>query len=199
MLELANILNHASHRSLVVLDEIGRGTSTYDGLAIARAVVEHLHNAPALGCRTLFATHYHELIDLARVLPRVRNYNVAVDDDGERVVFLHKIVPGGADRSYGIHVARLAGIPKAVTRRAEELLAELEKGRAGKGTGRNGRAARQLRELLQPSLFGEPDGLSQELAALDLLAMTPMEALNQLFELQRKAQALTALRSGRSE
>jgi DNA mismatch repair protein MutS len=162
-------------------------------------VVEHLHNAPALGCRTLFATHYHELIDLARVLPRVRNYNVAVDDDGERVLFLHKIVPGGADRSYGIHVARLAGVPKAVTRRAEELLAELEKGHTGRGPGRNGRAARQLRELLQPSLFGEPDGLSHDLAAMDLLAMTPMEALNQLFTLQRKAQALTAPRSGRSE
>src|SRR6185437_11543396 len=112
MLELANILNHASRRSLVVLDEIGRGTSTFDGLAIARAVVEHVHNAPALGCRTLFATHYHELIELARVLPRVRNFNVAVEEDGERVTFLHKIVPGGADRSYGIHVARLAGIPK---------------------------------------------------------------------------------------
>ena len=187
MLELANILNHATQRSLVVLDEIGRGTSTYDGLAIARAALEHLHNAPALGCRTLFATHYHELIELASVLPRIRNYNVAVDEVGERVVFLHKIVPGGADRSYGIHVARLAGVPKAVTRRADELLTDLEKGRAGKGAGRVNRAARQLRESLQPSLFGEPDGLSQEIAALDVLAMTPMEALNRLFELQRRA------------
>ncbi|HEY8743835.1 MAG TPA: DNA mismatch repair protein MutS, partial [Chloroflexota bacterium] len=187
MLELANILNHATCRSLVVLDEIGRGTSTYDGLAIARAAVEHLHNAPTLGCRTLFATHYHELIDLAAILPRVRNYNVAVDEDGERVVFLHKIVPGGADRSYGIHVARLAGVPKAVTRRAEELLTELEKGRSGKGANRPGRASRQLRESLQPSLFAGPNGLNQEIAALDVLAMTPMEALNRLFELQRRA------------
>ncbi|MGI8916145.1 MAG: DNA mismatch repair protein MutS [Chloroflexota bacterium] len=199
MLELANILNHAGRRSLVVLDEIGRGTSTYDGLAIARAAVEHLHNAPTLGCRTLFATHYHELIDLARILPRVHNYNVAVDEDGERVIFLHKIVPGGADRSYGIHVARLAGVPKAVTRRAEELLTELEKGRVGKGYGRNGRATRQLRESLQPSLFGEADGLHQEITALDVLAMTPMEALNQLFALQRKALGFTAPHSGPSE
>jgi len=189
MLELANILNHATRRSLVVLDEIGRGTSTYDGLAIARAAVEYLHNAPTLGCRTLFATHYHELIDLAAILPRVRNYNVAVDEVGERVVFLHKIVPGGADRSYGIHVARLAGVPKAVTRRAEELLTELEKGRAARGSGRTGRASRQLRETLQPSLFAEPDGLNQEIAALDVLAMTPMEALNRLFELQRRARS----------
>jgi len=188
MLELANILNHATRRSLVVLDEIGRGTSTYDGLAIARAVVEHLHNAPALGCRTLFATHYHELTELARVLPRVRNFNVAVAEEGERVVFLHKIVPGGADRSYGIHVARLAGVPKAVTRRAGELLTDLERGRQPRGYSARAGSARKVRESLQLTLFGEPDGVSKELADLDVLAMTPMEALNRLFELQRKAQ-----------
>ena len=114
MLETASILNHATSRSLIVLDEIGRGTSTYDGLAIARAVAEHIHNHPRLGCKTLFATHYHELTRLADFLPRVRNYNVAVSEERGEVVFLRRIVPGGADRSYGVHVARLAGLPGSV-------------------------------------------------------------------------------------
>ena len=122
MEETANILNHATPRSLIILDEIGRGTSTYDGLAIARAVVEYIHNSPRLGgAKTLFATHYHELTELEKILPRVKNYNVAVHEDGEKVVFLHKIVPGGADRSYGIHVARLAGLPRAILRRSEDI------------------------------------------------------------------------------
>ena len=113
-------------RSLLILDEIGRGTSTYDGLAIAWAVVEYIHNHPGLRAKTLFATHYHELTELAERLPRVRNYNVAVAEQGDSVVFLHKIVPGGADRSYGIHVAQLAGLPRPVVTRAQEILAELE-------------------------------------------------------------------------
>ncbi len=126
MVETANILNHATPRSLIILDEIGRGTSTYDGLAIARAVVEYIHNHPRLGAKTLFATHYHELTELERVLPRVRNYNVAVMEEGEELVFLRKIVPGGADRSYGIHVARLAGVPRSIVQRAGDILRELE-------------------------------------------------------------------------
>ena len=126
MLETATILNHATPRSLVILDEIGRGTSTYDGLAIARAVAEFIHNHPRAGCKTLFATHYHELTQLADVLPRVRNYNVAVAEEDGEVVFLHRIVPGGADRSYGVYVARLAGMPAAVVNRAWEVLTELE-------------------------------------------------------------------------
>ncbi|CAI7990861.1 DNA mismatch repair protein MutS, partial [Geodia barretti] len=126
MVETAAILNQATHRSLVILDEIGRGTSTYDGLSIAHAVVEHLHNNPRLGCKTLFATHYHELTDLAATLPGVRNYRVAVSEDDGQVAFLRRIVPGGADRSYGVHVANLAGMPKAVVNRAQELLAALE-------------------------------------------------------------------------
>jgi hypothetical protein len=130
MTEAANILNNATERSLVILDEIGRGTSTYDGMAIARAVVEYLHHRPEVGAKTLFATHYHELVDLANQLPRVRNENVAVAEEDGRVVFLHKIVPGGADRSYGIHVAELAGLPKAVVQRAREVLAALEDGSA---------------------------------------------------------------------
>jgi len=111
MTETAYILNHATRASLVILDEVGRGTSTYDGLSIAQSVVEHLHDSPRLGCRTLFATHYHELTALAESLPRVRNQRVEVLEEGETVRFLHRVVPGGADRSYGIHVAALAGLP----------------------------------------------------------------------------------------
>src|SRR6185437_5078643 len=128
MVETAAILHHAMSRSLVVLDEIGRGTSTYDGLAIARAVVEQLHNSSRLGCRTLFATHYHELTELEKILPRVRNCRVDVLEEGDSVVFLHRVVRGGADRSYGIHVAQLAGMPRSVVRRAREILQDLEDG-----------------------------------------------------------------------
>ena len=124
MTETARILNNATPRSLVVLDEIGRGTSTYDGLSLAWAIVEHLHDH--VGCRTLFATHYHELTDLASTLAAVTNLNVSVKEWEDHVVFLHKIVPGSADKSYGIHVARLAGIPRVVNERAKQILAQLE-------------------------------------------------------------------------
>ncbi len=126
MVETANIMHNATARSLVILDEIGRGTSTYDGVAIAWAVVEYLHNHPRLKPRTLFATHYHELTDLSEVLPGVRNYNVAVSEEGGNVVFLHKIMPGGADKSYGIHVAGLAGMPRPIVQRAGEILEKFE-------------------------------------------------------------------------
>ncbi|MGH2522629.1 MAG: DNA mismatch repair protein MutS, partial [Anaerolineales bacterium] len=126
MVEAANILHHATARSLLVLDEIGRGTSTYDGLSLAWAIVEYVHNHPRLKSKTLFATHYHELTDLAALLPGVRNYNVAVTEEGDRVIFLHRIIPGGADRSYGIHVAQLAGLPRPVIARAQEIMAQLE-------------------------------------------------------------------------
>ncbi|MBM2832735.1 MAG: mutS, partial [Dehalococcoidia bacterium] len=126
MVESANILHNATSRSLIILDEIGRGTSTYDGLSIARAVAEYIHNHPRLGAKTLFATHYHELVELAGYLPRVRNFNVAVTEEEGKVIFLRKVIPGGADRSYGIHVAQLAGLPRSVIRRAEEVLVELE-------------------------------------------------------------------------
>ncbi len=126
MIETANILNHATNRSLLILDEIGRGTSTYDGLSIAWAVVEYIHNHPRLRARTLFATHYHELTQLSELLPGVRNYNVAVTEADNNVVFLHKIVAGGADRSYGIHVGQLAGLPRLVVQRAVEILKQLE-------------------------------------------------------------------------
>jgi DNA mismatch repair protein MutS len=124
MTEAANILNNATPRSLVILDEIGRGTSTYDGVSLAWAITEHLHDA--VGCRSLFATHYHELAQLANTLPRLRNYNVQVQELADEVIFLHKIAPGNADKSYGIHVARLAGVPGPVLTRAEAVLATLE-------------------------------------------------------------------------
>ena len=127
MLETASILHNATERSLLLLDEIGRGTSTHDGLAIARAVIEHLHHRPGGTPRTLFATHYQELVALARTLPRVENRSLAVVEQGGEVVFLHRIVEGGADRSYGVHVAALAGLPRAVVARARELLRELER------------------------------------------------------------------------
>jgi DNA mismatch repair protein MutS len=124
MTETANILNNASPRSLIVLDEIGRGTSTFDGLSLAWSIVEHLHNA--VGAKTLFATHYHELTELAQRLPRLRNFNVAVREWRDSIVFLRKIVEGGTDKSYGIHVARLAGVPKEVLERAKQILVNLE-------------------------------------------------------------------------
>src|SRR5205807_4958598 len=130
MTETANILHHATSRSLIILDEIGRGTSTFDGLSIAWAVAEYLADRNRIGARTLFATHYHELTDLARTHAGVRNYNVAVRERGEDILFLRKIVEGGADRSYGIHVARLAGLPGDVVARAEDVLKRLESGSA---------------------------------------------------------------------
>ncbi|MDI6858734.1 MAG: DNA mismatch repair protein MutS [Dehalococcoidia bacterium] len=183
MLETANILNNATPRSLVVLDEIGRGTSTYDGLAIARAVVEHLHNVGARAAKTLFATHFHEMVELASSLPRVKNYNVAVTEEGGRVVFLHRILPGGADKSYGIHVAELAGLPKAVLQRAREVLAALEStdGRSPV-EGRRRREERQQLPLLAP-----PSKLLEELADLDIDSMTPLEAIARLYELRGRA------------
>ncbi|MEY2880235.1 MAG: hypothetical protein RLZZ15_2615 [Verrucomicrobiota bacterium] len=124
--EPANILNNATDRSLIILDEIGRGTSTYDGLAIAWSVVEHLHRDPARGPRTLFATHYQELTQLEKHLPRLRNFSVAVKEWNDEIVFVRRVIPGAADRSYGIQVARLAGLPLTVIERAKTILAKLE-------------------------------------------------------------------------
>ena len=187
MLETASILNHATPRSFIILDEIGRGTSTYDGLAIARAVAEFIHSHPRLGCKTLFATHYHELTQLAESLPRARNYNVAVSEDRGEVVFLRRIVPGGADKSYGVHVARLAGLPGGVVNRAWELLRELESTdrRAGaadrRGYGKREPAPRQL------ALLAATPPVLEELLALDVDSLTPIEAINKLYEFQEQA------------
>ncbi len=175
MVETANILNHATPRSLLVLDEIGRGTSTYDGVSIAWAVIEYIHNHPNLRAKTLFATHYHELTQLADLLPGVANFNVAVSEADGEVVFLHTIVPGGADRSYGIHVAQLAGMPRPVIQRAGEILQELEAS-SGKAVRIEPHAAQQL------ALFPETNPLVEELEALDLNTLSPIEALNRLYE-----------------
>ncbi|HMQ55536.1 MAG TPA: DNA mismatch repair protein MutS, partial [Anaerolineae bacterium] len=186
MVETAAILSQSSNRSLLILDEVGRGTSTYDGLAIARAVVEYIHNNPRIRAKTLFATHYHELTELAKYLPHLRNYNVAVSEEGGRVVFLHKIVPGGADRSYGIHVAQIAGIPKAVIDRANEILEELE-GNADFTQRRD--KTRQAFSGVQMTFFGpETDPLVEELKTLNVDAMTPLEALNKLYGLKQQAE-----------
>jgi DNA mismatch repair protein MutS len=179
MVETANILHHATRRSLLVLDEIGRGTSTYDGLAIAWAVIEYIHNHPRLRARTLFATHFHELTRLAEVLTGIRNYNVSVAEDAGKVVFLHRIVPGGADRSYGIHVAELAGLPRPVINRAQEMLTLLES-RSREVHAQDDQSARQL------VLFPEVNPLLAELAKLDLASITPLEALNRLYQWQQR-------------
>jgi DNA mismatch repair protein MutS len=185
MTETAAILHNATRRSLVVLDEIGRGTSTFDGVSIAWAVAEHLHDA--VGCRTLFATHYHELQDLARERPRVRNLTVAVREVGDEVVFLRRLVAGGASRSYGIEVAKLAGVPAEVLARAREILKNLEalevdeRGRAALARGGERRASAPRAQL---GLFAAPDpvaeALRRELAGLDLDRLRPLDALNLL-------------------
>jgi len=182
MTETANILNNATTRSFIILDEIGRGTSTYDGLSIAWAVVEFIHNHPDLGARTLFATHYHELVDMANTLPRVKNFNVAVAEEGDKVIFLHKILPGSTDRSYGIHVAQLAGLPKSVIVRAQEVLAELESHVDKKSKISRRKAAPQL------PLFPKSSLLADELAKLDVDSVSPLEAITRLYELKRMAQ-----------
>ena len=179
MVETASILSHATTRSLLILDEIGRGTSTYDGVSIAWAVVEYLHNHPDLRSKTLFATHYHELTQLSELLPGVRNYNVAVSETDGRVIFLHRIVPGGADRSYGIHVGQLAGLPKPVIQRASEILKKLEMS-SGKAVRLDPESARQL------ALFPETNPFVDELKEIDVNELSPIEALNKLYEWKKK-------------
>jgi DNA mismatch repair protein MutS len=174
MTETANILNHATRASLVVLDEVGRGTSTYDGVSIAQAVVEHLHDTPRLGCRTLFATHYHELTALADRLARVRNERVEVLEEGSTIRFLHRVVPGGADRSYGIHVAALAGLPPQLIARARAILGELERQRPLEP------AEQQLGLPLAPA----EDPLREKLGSIELDRLSPLEALQKLYELR---------------
>jgi len=190
MNETANILNNATPQSLILLDEIGRGTSTFDGLSIAWAVTEFLHENPARAAKTVFATHYHELTELETMLPRVRNYNVLVKEYGEKIIFLHKITPGGSDRSYGIQVARLAGIPKDVIARAREVLNNLETGEftadhlPALALGKMAPTDKLKREQL--SLFAEapPNPALEKLKEIDLDKLTPLEALKLLYELK---------------
>ncbi len=180
MAETAALLQAATSRSLLILDEIGRGTSTYDGLAIARAVIEYIHNHPRLNCKTLFATHYHELTELEKILPRVRNFNVAVEDQDGSIVFLHKLVPGGADRSYGVHVAQLAGMPRSLINRASEILKDLE------DNGSDFEIKRRWGQRALPGLIA-PHPALETLRALKVNELTPMEAMMKLYELQRLA------------
>jgi len=190
MVETANILNNATPRSLILLDEIGRGTSTFDGLSIAWSVAEFIHETPRIAAKTIFATHYHELTELELVLPRVRNYNVAVKEWGDRIVFLRKIVPGGCDHSYGIHVAQLAGLPRPVILRAREILANLESGSLDpdKGPRLAHHRVETERPVEQLSLFAElENSLREELKKLDPNQLTPLEALNKLEELRQLA------------
>ena len=181
MVETAEILHNATRRSLLILDEIGRGTSTYDGLSIAWAILEYLHNHPRLQPRTLFATHYHELVVLADTFPLIANYNVAVAESGESVTFLHHIIPGGADQSYGIHVAQLAGLPRDVINRAQQLLGKLEESAPNAAI-----APSHLKTTQQIALFPAASPLLTDLQQLDVLTMTPLEALNKLYEWKRQ-------------
>jgi DNA mismatch repair protein MutS len=190
MSETSAILHTATARSLVLLDEIGRGTATYDGVSIAWAVSEHLHEH--IGCKTVFATHYHELTQLADELTALRNYNVEVREAGEQILFLHRLQPGGADRSYGIEVGRLAGLPAPVLARAREILALLEGEQLARSAGGGRRAAGRdaakdavMRDQL--GLFAGTHPLVEQLAALDTNAMTPLQALTALASLAEQA------------
>jgi DNA mismatch repair protein MutS len=191
MEETANILNNATARSLVIMDEIGRGTSTYDGLSIAWAVVEYLHDFDQAGVKTLFATHYHELVELAGIKTRVRNFNIAVKEWGEKIIFLRKLIPGGTNRSYGIQVARLAGIPEVLVRRANEILSRIEEhapdgSRVGESLSVSGDG---IRKPVQLDLFRSMENeIIAQLTRVDVNGTTPMEALALLQKLQDKIQ-----------
>ena len=198
MNEVANILRNATSKSLLILDEIGRGTSTFDGLSIAWAVVEYISNSKLLGAKTLFATHYHELTELEGKISNVNNYCIAVKEKGDDIVFLRKIVKGGADKSYGIQVAKLAGVPNPVINRAKEIVEELVtaditgkvKDIAVQGSETKKKTQKKLDEvdLTQFSLFDtvKDDDVLNELKELDISHMTPMDAMNKLYQLQNK-------------
>ena len=199
MNEVANILRNATANSLLILDEIGRGTSTFDGLSIAWAVIEHISNKKLLGAKTLFATHYHELTELEGKIGNVNNYCIAVKECGDDIVFLRKIVKGGADRSYGIQVARLAGVPDMVIDRAKEIAEQLSDNDITekvqniavdhKGEGKAKKAPRYDEvDLAQMSLFDTVSDADvvKELTELDITVMTPLDAMNTLYRLQNK-------------
>ncbi len=196
MTEVANILRNATANSLLVLDEIGRGTSTFDGLSIAWAVVEHISNPKILGAKTLFATHYHELTELEGKLNNVNNYCIAVKERGDDIVFLRKIVPGGADKSYGIQVAKLAGLPESVLNRAKVIVEELSandisdiaKNISPEISSKKKKTVLDEVDLAQMSLFDtvKDDDIINELKELDINNLTPHEAMNKLYDLQNK-------------
>ena len=183
MAEVASILKYATSRSLLILDEIGRGTSTYDGMAIARAVLEFAANPKKLGAKTLFATHYHELATMEDKLPNVKNYNIAVKKRGDQMIFLRRIVPGATDDSYGIEVAKLAGLPTAVVSRAREILAELETGvmPASQSTA----PADDQVSMAELSY----QRIAAALRTVNVETLTPIEAMNELYQLKKMLDA----------
>ena len=199
MTEVANILRNATKNSLLVLDEIGRGTSTFDGLSIAWAVIEHISNTRLLGAKTLFATHYHELTELEGTIAGVKNYCIAVKEQGDDIVFLRKIVRGGADKSYGIQVAKLAGVPESVILRAKEIAEELSDADI---TARAKEIAEVSSNIAQRKVVPKPDEVDmqqlsffdtvkdddiiKELSELEINSMTPVDAMNTLYRLQNK-------------
>ena len=185
MNEAASILNNISERSLILLDELGRGTSTYDGISIAWAIVEYIHDHPKYRAKTLFATHYHELNEMEKTFERVKNYNVSVREVEKKVLFLRKLVPGGSNHSFGIHVARMAGMPKSVVTRAENILRDLEKSRRSVETD----VKPQSQSGIQLSFFQLEDpvlkDIRDQIKNLDIDNLTPIEALNKLNDIKR--------------
>jgi DNA mismatch repair protein MutS len=196
MAETANILHHATSRSLLILDEIGRGTSTFDGLALAQSIIEYIHTSTRCSARTLFATHYHELVRLAEIFPRIRCMNVEVIEEHGHIIFLRKIVPGGADKSYGIHVAQLAGIPKSIIHRAQDILLELETQQLythayqpshGTPASTLSSSAIESADTQVTDAGADTSPVLAELANIQIEQLTPVEAMSKLYELQKLA------------
>jgi DNA mismatch repair protein MutS len=189
MIEAASILNNLSARSLVLLDEIGRGTSTYDGISIAWAMVEYIHEHPQARAKTLFATHYHELNEMEKTFPRVKNFNVSIKELNNKVIFLRKLVKGGSEHSFGIHVAQMAGMPKSVVHRAEEILKEMEASQRNEKPSRPSPEISNKREGYQLSFFQLEDPvlkqIRDEIKNLNINNLTPIEALNKLNEIKK--------------
>jgi len=192
MNETASILNNISERSLILLDEIGRGTSTYDGISIAWSIAEYIHEHIQCKAKTLFATHYHELNDMAAAMPRIKNFNVSIKEIGNKVLFLRKLVPGGSEHSFGIHVARMAGMPTEVVKRAEEILAQLEQSHnnsnltdktkeIAKKTSKENNLQLSFIQLDDPLL----EQIKQDLLKIDINTLTPIEALMKLNEIKQ--------------
>ena len=188
MMEVASILKEATSNSLVILDEIGRGTSTYDGLSIAWAVAEYIADKEKCGAKTLFATHYHELTALEEKLEGVKNYSIAVKEKGEDIIFLRKIISGGTDESYGIHVAKLAGVPKVVTTRANEILRSIERKNvlAGKNNNKEDKASKKQVEGQFDMYNFKLAEIAHEIDKINLDELTPIDALNTLVKIKER-------------
>jgi DNA mismatch repair protein MutS len=189
MNEAADILNNLSPRSLVLFDELGRGTSTYDGISIAWAIVEHIHEHPKAKARTLFATHYHELNEMEKSFKRIKNYNVSVKEVDGKVIFLRKLEKGGSEHSFGIHVAKLAGMPKSIVKRANTILGQLESDNRQQGVSKPTAEIASTRDGMQLSFFQLDDPIlcqvRDEILNLDVNNLTPLEALNKLNDIKK--------------